>query len=196
MMMGMLMRNLPACLGRGAAIACIMLMPCLLGFLPNAYADDDRLDCPDCGIDLIQVIPQGGNNPFDTTDPTAGGDTVGTIGAGGGVFNFALITTPTGFFQTSIAGGFGTCGGQASSIAFNGSILAMSPFYANGGQQIGFVSFTVSGNVATSMTALTVPGIPNDTSTCTLTPSDANTLVVQCRGNIFASMCNDTWIRF
>ncbi len=34
------------------------------------------LDCPDCGVDLVQVTHRTGNDPFDPTDPIAGGDTV------------------------------------------------------------------------------------------------------------------------
>jgi len=33
------------------------------------------LDCPDCGIELVQVIPHFGNNPMNVTNPIAGGST-------------------------------------------------------------------------------------------------------------------------
>jgi len=189
-----------------------LLFFCVFALLPNAYIEGapmssggtavmkgDGLDCPDCGIDLVQVIPQGGNNLFDATDPTAGGDTVGTVGGitgtGGGISNFALITTPPGQFHASIAGQFGTCGAQTSQVAFNGSTLALRPFYGNGGQS-GFVPFTVAGNIATSTASLIIPALPNDISICTVTPSNANTFTVKCIGTSSGFMCNDTWIRF
>jgi hypothetical protein len=37
------------------------------------------IGCPDCGIELVQVIPRSGNNPMNTTDPTAGGSTIPAI---------------------------------------------------------------------------------------------------------------------
>lgn len=43
----------------------------------NCSEDPVDSDCPDCGIDVIQVIPHTGNNPFDPINLVDGGDTTG-----------------------------------------------------------------------------------------------------------------------
>jgi len=61
----------------------------------RAGVPGDDLDCPDCGVEVVRVIHESGNDPLDTTNPVAYGSTNGT---GGGM---TVVTT----------GGGGTTGG-------------------------------------------------------------------------------------
>lgn len=51
---------------------------------PSLLTDLPTDKCPDCGIEVTQVISRGGNNPYNPTDPIGGGDTTGrTLTKGG-----------------------------------------------------------------------------------------------------------------